>query len=65
MKYTATIKIVARDLFVHGFSIREIAAVLGCTRQTVATWVNDDWRQAKRKYHTDYLITIRPFAIEE
>lgn len=63
MRYTATIKAVARDLFIKGFSYKEIASALDCTRQTVATWANNDWKQGKKKYHTDYLNTICPFAI--
>lgn len=63
MRYATTIKNIARDLFIHGFNCREIASALGCTRQTVAAWSCDEWREAKKKYQIDYLNSIPPITI--
>lgn len=42
-------KTIAKELYLHGeFTFEEIAAKVGCTRQTIARWAKDDgWPELK------------------
>lgn len=42
-------KTIAKELYIHGeFTFEEIAAKVGCTRQTIARWAKDDgWADLK------------------